>query len=268
MKFYKRFPGDITIKTGDLSLIEFGAYDRLLDHFYAKEQPIDPARVYTVARCQSVADRRAVDMVLAEFWTLTVEGWVQQRAEEMIAEALPRIEAARVNGKKGGRPKRTQNEPTGFCGETQKAEKSKASQSQSSLSPSEKRTGRPTIESVAVADLVAEGFDEKTAIEFIECKAERKAPLTERAWNDHLLEAKKAGWTPLQAAEKVMAKTWKGFESKYVADEARASPQSKSFRQQDAQAAQEVGRKWMGSLATRLDVFEMEAPNAARISND
>ena len=31
MKFYKRFPGDIDIKTGDLTLVEFGAYDRLLD---------------------------------------------------------------------------------------------------------------------------------------------------------------------------------------------------------------------------------------------
>ena len=81
MKFYKRFPGDITIKTGDLTLTEFGAYDRLLDHYYAKEKPIEAKRAYTVARCQTAEDRRAVDRVLAEFWTLTDDGWVQARAD-------------------------------------------------------------------------------------------------------------------------------------------------------------------------------------------
>lgn len=137
MKFYKRFPGDITIKTGDLSLTEFGAYDRLLDHYYAKETPIDPARVYTVTRCQSASDRRAVDAVLLEYWTLTPLGWVQQRADEMIAEAAPRIEAARENGKKGGRPTKAQTaklsrlqEPAGFSLETQEVPETKTSQSQ------------------------------------------------------------------------------------------------------------------------------------------
>lgn len=134
MKFYKRFPGDITIKTGDLTLVEFGAYDRLLDHYYAKEQPIDPTRVYTVARCQSAADRRAVDRVLAEYWTLTDAGWVQERADEMIAEALPKIEAARENGKKGGRPVGSGKKPSGLIPETQggteTGDSEKASQSQ------------------------------------------------------------------------------------------------------------------------------------------
>ena len=41
--------------------------------------------------------------------------------------------------------------------------------------------------------------------------------------DDHVREAGKAGWTPLQAAEKVMAKSWKGFEAKYVANEAPRS---------------------------------------------
>lgn len=144
MKFYKRFPGDITIKTGDLTLVEFGAYDRLLDHYYAKEQPIAHDRVYTVTRCQTPADRHAVDRVLAEYWTATDEGWIQERADEMIAEALPKIEAARTNGAKGGRPKKvisgTQRKPTGlFCGtqgvtETTVLEKASQSQNKKELS--------------------------------------------------------------------------------------------------------------------------------------
>lgn len=143
MKFYKRFPGDITIKTGDLNLMEFGAYDRLLDHYYAKEQPIDPARVYSVARAMTAPERQAVDKVLLEFWTLTPEGWVQKRADETIAEALPRIEAARKNGQKGGRPPKPK--PTGFSGDnpnatsglTQSGVLEKGSQSQK---PEKKKT--------------------------------------------------------------------------------------------------------------------------------
>lgn len=153
MKFYKRFPGDITIKTGDLSLVEFGAYDRLLDHYYAKEHPIEPSRVYTVARCQCAADRHAVDFVLAEFWTLTEEGWVQSRADEMIAEAQPKIEAARANGLKGGRPRKTkggtEKEPTGLFVGTKNEPNEKTSQSQ------KKEISKP-----AASHPLAGGFDD------------------------------------------------------------------------------------------------------------
>jgi hypothetical protein len=74
-----------------------------------------------------------------------------------------------------------------------------------------------------------------------------KAPLTARAWTDHCHEAAKAGWTPLQAAEKVMAKSWRGFEAKYVADE--RSPASgetayqRSVRERVEEMAPGVARK-------------------------
>ena len=89
---------------------------------------------------------------------------------------------------------------------------------------------------VAVSVLVEKGFDEQTAEEFIAHKIKIKAPLTARAWSDHLSESEKAGWTPKAAAEKVMAKNWKGFEAKYVANEAKPnqayeSPYAKSMRE-------------------------------------
>ncbi len=79
----------------------------------------------------------------------------------------------------------------------------------------------PSVEKpmATVDQLVEAGFPADVANEFIAHKAALKAPLTERAWRDHLAEALKAGWSPLQAAEKVMAKNWKGFEAKYVASE-------------------------------------------------
>jgi hypothetical protein len=85
-----------------------------------------------------------------------------------------------------------------------------------SVKPKEKRLAPPTV---SVLELVAAGFHEKTAAEFIDHKARLKAPLTDRAWKDHQREAAKAGWSVVDAAEKVMAKSWKGFEAKYVASD-------------------------------------------------
>jgi uncharacterized protein YdaU (DUF1376 family) len=145
LNFYKRFIGDIQAKTGDLSLCEFGAYDRLLDHYYSTEQPIPGGKdkCYRICRAMSKDERLAVDKVLGQFFSLTPEGYVQSKAAEMIAKAQPLIEAARANGKRGGRPKKiTQQEPSGFSKETQGEPSSKATQSQSHSSlRSEVNTG-------------------------------------------------------------------------------------------------------------------------------
>jgi hypothetical protein len=82
------------------------------------------------------------------------------------------------------------------------------------LPPARKRA---VVAEVSVEDLTAAGFDEATAADFIAHKKRLKAPLTPRAWDDHVRESAKAGLSPLQAAEKVMAKGWKGFDASYVA---------------------------------------------------
>lgn len=138
LNFYKRFIGDIQAKTGNLSLAEFGAYDRLLDHYFSTEAAL-PAEVdecYRICRAMDKEERKAVDKVLARFFTLTDEGWRQGKADEVMADALPKIAAARTNGAKGGRPKKeTKEKPTGFPNdnqnETDGEPNKKASQSQS-----------------------------------------------------------------------------------------------------------------------------------------
>jgi uncharacterized protein YdaU (DUF1376 family) len=146
MKFYKRFPGDIMKKTSGLTMAQFGAYDRLIDWCYANEQPVDPDEVYTITHAQTPADRRDVDKVLAKFFQREPDGYRQERIEEVIAEALPKIEAARENGKKGGRPPKPK--PTGLLPETQDATEAvnslKAIQSQSISSPKKLSKASPS----------------------------------------------------------------------------------------------------------------------------
>ena len=152
MNFYKRFVADIQVKTGHLTPAEFGIYDRLLDHYYATEVLLPPLdRCYAVARAMTKADKDAVARVLAEFFTEETGGlYSQRRADKVLAEALPKIEAARTNGKNGGRPRKPivaktetqwvlKNNPEASKTETQSAVSEKASQSQSISSPSSKK---------------------------------------------------------------------------------------------------------------------------------
>lgn len=136
LNFYKRFMADIQVKTGHLTPAEFGIYDRLLDHYYATEALLPNFdRCCAIARAMTRADRDATTRVLQEFFEQEGAGFSQKRADEIIAEAQPKILAARANGKNGGRPKRTYKKPTGFQTETQavtqNVDSQKASQSQS-----------------------------------------------------------------------------------------------------------------------------------------
>ena len=88
-----------------------------------------------------------------------------------------------------------------------------------SIEPSGNQKRKAAPPSVAPSVLVEAGFSWEVADEFIAHKARMKAPLTARAWADHVRESQKAGWSAVDAAEKVMAKSWKGFEAKYVANE-------------------------------------------------
>jgi len=158
MNFYKRFIGDIQAKTGGLSLAEFGAYDRLLDHYYSTEQPVPTDEIYRICRAMSGAERAAVDRVLAKFFDHTPEGYTQSKADEVIAKALPLIEAARVNGKRGGRPpkNKTQQKPSGFQNdnpaETQQEPSAKANQSQSQIPEEITPSLSTTVEGVQPTD--------------------------------------------------------------------------------------------------------------------
>lgn len=133
-----------------------------------------------------------------------------------------------------------------------------------------RKRGAPSVQKpmATVDQLVEQGFSAEVANEFIAHKAALKAPLTERAWRDHLAESSKAGWTPQQAAEKVMAKNWKGFEAKYVANEGSPGQSQLSFAQQDEAARrarweETTGRKWPQSrvvnLPTAADFEDIDA---------
>lgn len=118
MNYYERHLGDFVRDTAHLSMMEDGAYNRLLDRYYSTEAGIPDAQKYRVARAHSKEEKQAVDTVLTEFFSLADGVWTKNRVEEEITKAQAKIKAAQENGKRGGRPpgskNKTQEKPNGF----------------------------------------------------------------------------------------------------------------------------------------------------------
>lgn len=76
-------------KTGHLSLMEMGAYDRLLDWYYLNRKPIpdDWVQMHRICRAVAPDEQAAVQGVVREFFTLTPDGWRNKTADEEIAKA-------------------------------------------------------------------------------------------------------------------------------------------------------------------------------------
>ena len=89
MNFYKHHLGDYASKTQHLSWDEDCAYRRLLDQYYKREAaiPADIKEACRLARATTSAQKRAVEAVLREFFTLTDTGWHQGRCDEEIEAA-------------------------------------------------------------------------------------------------------------------------------------------------------------------------------------
>jgi len=102
MNFFPFHINDFAQAAGHLSFVEEGAYQRMIRKYYADESPL-PGDVKTVQRlvgARSAAERKAVETVLREFFTLRDNFWHQSRCDEEIERYL---------GKKVGADQKREN---------------------------------------------------------------------------------------------------------------------------------------------------------------
>lgn len=100
MNYYRRYVGDYLRDTSRLSMLEHGAYNLLLDYYYAEERPIAPELddVYRMVRAILPEERRAVVKVLSIFFQKTEGGYHHKRVDKEIATAKAVIEKQRLAG--------------------------------------------------------------------------------------------------------------------------------------------------------------------------
>ena len=110
MNYYERYCGDYQRDTAHLSLAEHGAYTMLLDTYFSVEKPLpeELTSLFRVCRAMTRVEQQAVRAVAEQFFPVSgIDGFRHNaRADREIAKARPKIEAARINGRKGGRPSR------------------------------------------------------------------------------------------------------------------------------------------------------------------
>lgn len=87
--WYARNPSKFRRKTAHLSLMEVGAYDRLLDWYYENRKPLSDNWVHLHRICGAVApdEQDAVQSVVREFFVLKDSGWHNKHADEELAKA-------------------------------------------------------------------------------------------------------------------------------------------------------------------------------------
>jgi uncharacterized protein YdaU (DUF1376 family) len=109
MHYYQFNIGDYNKHTMHLSPLEDITYRRLLDMYYDTEAPI-PTDIPWVSRRLRI-EAGIVKAMLIEFFEYTEKGYINRRADAEIASYHGFIEKQKLNGIKGGRPKKTHGIP-------------------------------------------------------------------------------------------------------------------------------------------------------------
>lgn len=272
MNYWPRWISAIKKRTATLSLAQMGAYDRLLDHYYAEERPLpsDVMECCRVAGAVTKAEQDAVREVLARFFVLTDAGYANERADAEIEIALPKIEAAKANGSKGGRPKGSGKKPTGFSAgfpvgsqnKTHEEPTTKHPHLQNTLStPSEQREARKRATPIPRPDDV----DGQVWDDWLALRKAKRAPVTATTLAAAIVEAGKAGLT-LDAFLRVWcSRGSQGLEAAWLKQSERG--EVRSFDQQRIDDKRHEVAKWTGGILGRQtpeNVIDMEAANAQK----
>jgi uncharacterized phage protein (TIGR02220 family) len=100
LNYYRRYVGDYLRDTARLSMLEHGAYNLLLDYYYAEERPISLEfdEVYRMVRALMPEEKRAIVKVLTTFFIKAEDGYRHKRVDLEIATAQASIEKQRQSG--------------------------------------------------------------------------------------------------------------------------------------------------------------------------
>jgi uncharacterized protein YdaU (DUF1376 family) len=183
MHYYTFNVGDYRKDTGHLSTLEHGIYRQLLDWYYLDEKPIPQETQVVLRRLRlgSDSDISALQNVLLDFFVLQADGYHQTRCDADIAAYHSKAEVNKINGKLGGRPKKTQVVSVGLPDETQN------NPNQEPITINQEPKKKATV--VACPD----GVGEEVWQDWLQLRKAKKAPVTQTVVNSAIKEAEKAG---------------------------------------------------------------------------
>lgn len=109
MHYYTFNIGDYRKDTAHLNIIEHGIYRQLIDWYYLDEKPIPKETQVVMRRLRLGSDElHLLTNVLKDFFNDTEFGYTHDRIQYEIEQYQANAAKNRVNGKLGGRPRKTQ----------------------------------------------------------------------------------------------------------------------------------------------------------------
>ena len=103
LPYYPFYWGDYAAKTFDLTTFQHGVYILLLRHIYCTGTPVPHKARLSIAKATLSEEQVDVDFVLVTYFRRVGDGWVNDRAFEVIKEQHAKHESLVNAGKKGGR---------------------------------------------------------------------------------------------------------------------------------------------------------------------
>ena len=102
MHYYQHNIADYRKDTTHLTLQEHGCYRQLLDQFYLDETPLplEEDKLFRLFNARNEDEKNAIRNVINDFWTKTVNGFIQGRSKTEIDGYKERIEVATKSAKK------------------------------------------------------------------------------------------------------------------------------------------------------------------------
>jgi len=215
MHYYQFSIGDYRRDTDHLSLIEHAIYRYLIDWYYLDEKPI-PTETQSVCRrlrLSGIVETEALEAVLKDFFKLESDGWHHPRIDMDIASYHHKQKTNQENGKRGGRPKKTQSVILGYDSETELEPNTKATINHKPITKNQDKT--KTLFD-AVRHLMSLGVVEQIARDWVK---QRKTKPTLTAIDGIQREAQKAGVSMNQALTIACTRGWQSFKADWIKDD-------------------------------------------------
>jgi len=261
MNYYPFHIGDYASATRHLSWDEDLAYRRLLDVYYTSEKPLpeDLRQVCRLVLATTESQRDAVQVVLAEFFELTAEGWTSARADAEIVAMLEKQQKQR------DRANKRWNKPSGDAGN--------AATDATAMPPTPTPTPTPTpnIDKSASAQRAKpavvtqpEGVSDSVWQDFLAIRKANRAPLTQTALDGIGREASKAGITLAQALSICCTRGWRSFNASWkwrdeATEQTGETPYQRSMRERVQQMAPAIASRSHLRAMPAVQFFEGQA---------
>lgn len=236
MNYYEHHLGDYAEATAHLSFVEDAAYSRLMRKCYATEKPL-PADIKTVQRlvgARSKDERDAVEAVLAEFWTLTPDGYRNARCEAEIARYQDKQRKAKASA--DARWAHTERNANASPNAMRTHSEGNALQTPDTI-PITEPVGSAAAKSPRPSRKCPESFEPTEPDAFCAAEAQGVDWRAETAkFRDHTFKAARSDWSG----------TWRNWMR--TAAEGLRPVSALSFRERDAQFAAARVREMTGGL--------------------